>query len=77
MSDYVPSTEAIRDCWGISVHSDKRPVRLAEFDRWLNRIKAEAWDEGYMHCFDMERRGDDSVSKLDNPYRKEQEYDGL
>ena len=37
----------------------------AEFDRWLNEVKAQAWDEGYVagadpHC----------GSQALNPYRK-------
>lgn len=41
----------------------------AEFNRCLDRVKAEAWDEGYF------RRMDDypfDPEERDNPYRKEQ-----
>ncbi len=53
MSEYTPTTAEVRDGYGDSnlgdgSHADPRIVReqnLAEFDRWLTTIKAEAWDE--------------------------------
>ena len=33
---------------------------------------AQAWDEGYSHCFDLEKESM-GVSLNDNPYRKETE----
>ena len=43
----------------------------AEFDRWLNEVKAQAWDEGW-----SDRAGYDATPDADepescNPYRKE------
>lgn len=35
MSEYTPTTDAVRDRWG------KRPHFRAEFDRWLAAEKAE------------------------------------
>lgn len=57
MSEYTPTTEDWREnskwgCYGITVDDLGE-----EFDRWLNSVKAEAWDEGFCSM-----RGE-------NPYR--------
>ena len=36
---------------------------------WLNQVRAEAWEEGYTHCFDCEAN-DETVSLNENPYRQ-------
>ena len=43
MEDFTPTTEDVRLIWIISQTGCKA---RAEFDRWLNEVKAEAWDEG-------------------------------
>ena len=58
---YVRETYAHEDRYGGSMDHEK----LAEFDAWLNEVKAQAWDEGYVagadpHC----------GSQALNPYRK-------
>lgn len=50
MSDYTPTTPVIRGAY-VQLNSgaswESKQPRLAEFDRWLEQVKAEAWDEGY------------------------------
>lgn len=38
MSNYTPTTEDIRE---------NVPWMPEQFDRWLAKVKAEAWEEGY------------------------------
>ena len=41
-----PAVEEVRRHWGLSVDIHRRPERLAEFDRMIRALKAEAWEEG-------------------------------
>lgn len=41
MTDYTPTTEDVRNRWGVL------PYFQASFDRWLASVKAEAWERGY------------------------------
>ena len=71
MSDYTPTTEEVRE--GYSAEYDGCDCENCQydriaFDRWLAEVKAEAWDEGWMHNVD-ERWS----SRSDNPYREETE----
>lgn len=60
MSDYTPTTPVIRGAY-VQLHSgaswESKQPRLVEFDRWLEQVKAEAWDEG--HRTPQEREPDD------------------
>lgn len=61
MSEYTPTTEEIRyrlilGADPFDLNTDEQED-LEEFDRWLNSVKAEAWDEGFCSM-----RGE-------NPYR--------
>src|SRR5690625_2459388 len=49
--DYTPTDEEVRRTYIDSpAPDDAARVRYAaEFDRWLARVKAEAWDEGNRH----------------------------
>ena len=49
MNDYTPSTDEIRHYWAVQgvKRAPRRAERSVEFDRWLAKIKAEAWDEGF------------------------------
>ena len=77
MSDYTPTTEAVRNafakCRGCyrcesDGDGDDRPSHKAEFDRWLASVKAEAWDEcaaeveGCHDCL--------AYQGISNPYRE-------
>ena len=43
-----PAVEEVRRHWGLAVDIHRRPERLAEFDRMIRSLKAEAWQEGAM-----------------------------
>lgn len=85
MTDYTPTAEDIEDAWCSRYdgeHSwssgEERRGYEAEFNRWLNAIKAEAWDEG--HDAGWASRHEDALigwvpsdpheSDARNPYRK-------
>jgi hypothetical protein len=40
----------------------------AEFDRWLRKVKAKAWDEGYVSGFEEDKR----FGATPNPYESEE-----
>lgn len=46
MSEYTPTVEAFRGVYGEMCAVWCREDALAEFDRFIARIQAEAWDEG-------------------------------
>lgn len=52
MTEYTPSTANIGIAWEDWMNLLGKPHRRArdEFDRWLNQVKAEAWQEGYNKC---------------------------
>lgn len=46
--EYTPTTEAIRNAWVYSeMFKHIAEIAASGFDRWLNQLKAEAWDEGW------------------------------
>lgn len=67
--DYALTTEEIRRLHALKVPHDQREVRNTEFDRWLDSVKADAWDEG---AFAAALSLDHGGHNADNPYRKEQ-----
>lgn len=44
MSDYIPTTEEVRAQWGYNYPDYDNTSE--QFDRWLNEVKAQAWEEG-------------------------------
>lgn len=61
MDDYTPSTEDVRESYTYFRGTIPTVEHAAEFDAWLLRVQAEAWNAGYA----------DGVSGLDvtpNPY---------
>lgn len=78
MSEYTPTTEEVGSHWvNVGFAGDK-----GSFDRWLNSVKAEAWDEGHKSGLDTgitiaenvyENDGTLDLEKIpkpgDNPYR--------
>lgn len=81
----MPTTGEVRDGyvkqmmhWTLPQQENKWK---AEFDRWLESVKAEAWDEGkraeetaWMHTFNGHPVEEGDVCDqcpTDNPYRKE------
>ena len=47
MSDYIPTTEMVKSLYEIGKIKAYDSYDLAEFDRWLAEVKAQAWEEGY------------------------------
>lgn len=92
MSEYTPTTDEVRECWATAeinpdgYIADGLPVpneieQYAEFNRWLDQVKAAARREGRAEAWDAcvtksEARGwmhDYAVTEMQesNPYRKE------
>lgn len=78
MSEYTPTVVAFRYVYGQMCAEWCRGDALAEFDRLIARIKADAWDEGYEAGMDDElghQRGvtlEDLNQYTPNPYREEE-----
>lgn len=49
MSDYTPTTEVIRHALAFPRErlGEPRPIKAEAFDRWLEQVKAYAWEEGH------------------------------
>lgn len=72
MSEYIPTTEDVRLVYMANCNRHCSVDHQAEFDRWLQSIQAEAWDEGA----NAERDywyGDITRAELRNPYEEETE----
>ena len=85
MTEYTPTTENIPNCYIYSSEGYDGSLQIperqsrAEFDRWLNEIRAEAWDEGrraeelgWTHAWDGHPvpEGDTCAGcMVENPYR--------
>ena len=46
MDDYTPSTEDVRESYTYFRGAIPLVEHEAEFERWLNEVKAEAWEVG-------------------------------
>lgn len=44
--EYTPSLEEVRQHWGLAVDIHRRPERLAQFDRFIEKIKDEVRKDG-------------------------------
>ena len=80
MNDYTPPTEQVREIYSEIRHESTGlgldPHR-AEFDRWLEQVKAEAWHEGY-GCGRDDQEAETRTNQMHvtlNPYRKAQTND--
>lgn len=83
MSDYRPTTQEVRTSYGAAVTfpTMSLPERRRAFDRWLEQVKAEAWEEGYRQGIEDERTaealqvniglGGYATPNRTNPYRQE------
>lgn len=67
MSDYTPTTEQVRNCYRKRWYEQSERQSVAEFDRWLDSVRAEAWEEGY---YATEGLGHHEV-EASNPYEEE------
>ena len=52
MDDYTPSTEDVRESYTYFRGTIPTVEHAAEFDRWLNSIKAAVWAEGAYSGYD-------------------------
>ena len=78
MTDYTPTTEVIRHAVSFPRErlGEPRPIKPEAFDRWLEQVKAEAWEEGHEAAAMRVPEGvwhDTASPRTPNPYRKEQE----
>lgn len=68
MADYTPTDDEVRSmfCIGISDPTNPKPVPARSaydgYDRWLAKVKADAWDEGFI-------TGDSRAMYVRNPHR--------
>ena len=71
MSDYTPTTEDVELCF---VGEYDPETRSRAFHRWLNGIRAEAWDQCATEARDLGWVHDDAHADVTarNPYRQEQ-----
>ena len=67
MSEYTPSTDRVRADYA-ETYEGTDEGRYARFDRWLNSVKAEAWDEGADFQF-VNSPFPSTLDKGNNPYR--------
>lgn len=69
--DYMPDTEEVRELyWAVSGLPRRDPKAWDEFDRWLRKEKAEAWDEGRRDgLYDGRAANYVSFADRTNPYR--------
>lgn len=70
MTEYTPSTDDVRAAYCICLNTRTGApdaVLVAEFDRWLQKTLAEAWDEGMNVGFYSGQSYHDNWNK--NPYR--------
>jgi len=64
MIDGTPDVESVRDAWALMYPDHEYGEAVEKFDRWLDSVKAEVWNE--RHRMDPAVIG---VAK--NPYRTE------
>lgn len=49
MTEYIPTTERVKDSYVWFRDEVTAYAARVEFDRWLNQVKSEAWEEGHLH----------------------------
>lgn len=72
MTDRIPTTEDIRDGYSFytgGYFNETTEEGYAEFDRWLRKVQAEAFNEGASAYGLSFWDGDAGV--VENPYRKD------
>lgn len=83
MSDWTPTSQQVRDGYRYDPEYDyynplqagaNAELRGLAFDRWLEQVKAEAWEEGHEAAAMRVPEGvwhDVATPRPANPYRKE------
>lgn len=67
MTDYTPTTGAVRAAYTRAMRQAfiaSTGEHIAEFDRWLKQVQADAWDVGY-------GPDEDARTPRNNPYRED------
>lgn len=62
---YTPDTDMMRRVWIGGLEPELLEEAVAEFDRWLEQVNADAWDEGQAAGISFQAGGE----YLENPYR--------
>jgi len=57
-ANFVPRDGAVRYAYA-NADADFLQDRIEEFERWIARVKADAWDEGYWSGFNRQLQGRD------------------
>ena len=83
MSDYTPTTDDVEDAWCSRFDSEyhwavgeELQGYRAEFDRWMEQVKAKAWEEGKragLRQSDWEHADPTTLYVAVNPYRQTRE----
>ena len=77
MSDYTLRTEGVRIACEMALPGIyPRASRREAFNRWLEQVKAEAWEEGHEAAAMRVPEGvwhDTAAPRTPNPYREEQD----
>lgn len=79
MDDYTPTAVEVRDAWVTSELNSARNITstedIADFNRWLASVRADAWDEGRKSAINDGPDGSVLVSwgGKPNPYRSEKQ----
>ena len=79
MNNWTPTTKQVREQF-----TREEPPRIGTvaeksraFDRWLEQVKAEAWDEGFdageRDAFDLDENPNHECIK--NPYRRDKTHE--
>ena len=68
---YTPDEHNVRAAW-IETGLGSEESLIAEFERWLARVKADAWEEGVEAQMYAYGNGHDAT---DNPYEEDRHVD--
>lgn len=71
-SDYTPSTDEVRNEYIDTANPSWLDEEIGrEFDRWLQHVKAEAWNEGFESGHYVNEEESRDCGCRNNPYKKE------
>lgn len=78
---FEPTTDDFRQVWAAfngygglvaRPHSVSMDEGYAEFDRWLERVRAEAWTKGWAECWEWTQMAPKNQPEPSNPYEVDQ-----